>query len=138
MLRKQVEEDPAFPAVVLFAPAPVGAAEPFFQTRWPSARVICDPEYRLYQDLGSPRMTVLGLFNPVLWWKGLKALTKGYRNGKPQGDVWLLGGGLLVASDSRVLWLHRPKNASDIVRPHMVPAVSAVRAGQASEPSPVT
>ena len=109
--------------MVLFAMASVEAVTPWIQRRWPDATVVCDPEAAILQRLGTRRMRGWQLLSPKIWWRAIRATLRGHLLGSPRGgDVWILGAGLLLASEGAVLWHHRSSDPSDIVRPDAVMA----------------
>src|SRR5689334_10576670 len=54
-LKRITAEDPAYPPVLFVAQCGVPETTEFFATRWPAARVVCDPEKTLYYAMGLRR-----------------------------------------------------------------------------------
>lgn len=112
-LRAAVAADKNFPPVLLFALAKPEPARVFFDERWPDVPVVCEASGHFHQDLlGARRMRPWDLLRPRLWRRALAARRKGHRQGSATGDVWRLGGAMLVQG-ARVLWHYQAKDASD-------------------------
>jgi hypothetical protein len=72
-------------------------AEPFFREHGVAdvARV-ADPQARLYEAFGLKRGTVVQLFGPAVWARGLSALAKGHGVGAWVGDPTRMPGAFLI------------------------------------------
>lgn len=112
-LRAAVAADPTLPEVVLFALANQASADAFFAERWPSVAVVCEPTGRFHRDLlGARRMRMWELLRPSLWRRMLQARREGHAQGTPEGDVWRLGGAMLVQGE-RIVWHYQAATAAD-------------------------
>jgi hypothetical protein len=131
-LRAAVAADPSFPAVLLFALQAPEHARTFFDERWPEVPVVCDASGSFHRDLlGAQRMHVWDLLRPTLWRRVWAARRKGHVQGKPQGDVWRLGGALLVQGGA-VVWRFVAKDASAHPDLSAVPRIAAASRGPAA------
>ena len=85
----------------------------FFERLWPEARAVSDPRRSLYRAFGCRRGTLLEMFGPSVWRRGLQAFVKGHRIGLPVGDPWVMPGMVLVRPDGDVVWRHEFVHAGD-------------------------
>jgi hypothetical protein len=88
------------------------SAAPIFEDLWPEARAVSDTTLDLYRAFGIGRGTPGQMFGAGVWKASLRALRKGYKQGKTQGDPWLMPGAFLVVG-ARVIWRHDPSHAGD-------------------------
>lgn len=73
---------------------------------------IADPQRRLYQALELRRGTFLELFGPIVWLRGIQALSKGHGIGIPAGDGFQMPGAFIIRG-SKVVRAFRHAHASD-------------------------
>ena len=102
----------AFPATLFIHRASVEAAETFFASRAPQARVITDPNGDLFAAFGLKRGGLLDLVGPRAFWAALRALRKGNFVGRPTGNETQMPGAFLVRGRT-ILYEHRARNAGD-------------------------
>jgi len=72
-----------------------------------------DTERASYRALGMRRVSPLGFLTPKVmrnFWRALKA---GFRQGRAQGNVWQLGGVLVVRPDGAVAFQYLSSEAGD-------------------------
>ncbi len=84
----------------------------FFDSLWPGARGIADPDKRVYAAFGVERGGMAEMFGPGAIACGIRATMKGNLIGRKQGDPWTLPTFVLV-SENRVLWRHDGRHAGD-------------------------
>lgn len=106
------EADPAFPPVLFTALADPAGAKAFADAYWPEARVVSDPDARLYRALAIPRGRLAQMFGPEVWACGVRAGKKGLGVGRPVGDPWQMPA-FLVVEGGRVTWRYDPRHAGD-------------------------
>jgi hypothetical protein len=95
--------------VAMGSPGEVGT---FVEGLWPGARVISDPEQRLYRAFDVPRAGLGQLLGPKVWACGIRAIAKGHKGSKPVGDVMQMPAFMVLDGDKAV-WRHVPKHAAD-------------------------
>jgi AhpC/TSA antioxidant enzyme len=70
----------------------------------PSVAVLTDPGRTAYDLAGLKRSVMLTLFNPLSLARFVRALVKGFRQGRTAGDLWQQGGALVVRPDGKVTY----------------------------------
>lgn len=85
-----------------------------FTDFWPEARVISDPEKRLYAAFGLKRGNLMQFAGPKVWMATLRAFGRGAGLGRPSGDPLMMSGYFLVEADGRVAWEHVSRHAGDV------------------------
>lgn len=108
--------------VVTFEAAAVAAAHAaYFQYPWP---LLLDPDRQLYQAYGMQRGGVAQVMGPGLWGTYLRLLAQGRRLRRPTGDVYQLGGDVLIDGTGIVRQLYVSETPID--RPTMESIVAWV------------
>jgi hypothetical protein len=111
-LRQAVAADPAYPPVLLVSLASVEANRAFFASRWPDARVVADPQKRVFAAFGRRRGSFRQLFGLRVLARAVGALLRGHGVGRPQGDPAVMPGVFVVRGEA-VLWAHPTRNVAD-------------------------
>ena len=75
--------------------------------------IICDSQKELYGMFDLGRATIANTASPAVLLKGLRAMSKGYRPGIPQGDVMQLPGVFLIDTEGNIRFLYYSKDVSD-------------------------
>jgi len=75
--------------------------------------IIPDPEEHIYRIYGVGSTNILGLANPNVLIRGLKATAKGYKQGKMEGNLWQLPADFIVGKDGRLTLARIGKDVSD-------------------------
>lgn len=91
----------------------------------PTLKVYCDKDRRAYQAAGFKR-GILRTFNPLTVLHYLRAMVRGQRQGKLEGDPWQQGGVLVVGTDGAIAYRYASRVAGDHPPPARV--VKALRA----------
>jgi hypothetical protein len=104
--------DPDYPHVLFVHMGSPSEARDFFDGLWPEARAVSDPDKKIYDAFGLRRGGLGELFGPRIWWRGMRALSKGHGLGRPVGDPLVMPGAFLLRG-SEVLWGYRGKDAAD-------------------------
>ncbi|MGM0417864.1 MAG: peroxiredoxin-like family protein [Thermodesulfobacteriota bacterium] len=76
------------------------------------ADIYIDPSLKSYKAFKLKR----GLFRtlgPVSIYRGLKAMSKGFRQGKSAGDLWQQGGLFIITPENKIAFEHRNSTAGD-------------------------
>lgn len=84
----------------------------FFDTLYPGAHAIADPEGELYQRFSIERGGWRQMFGLPAWLRGIQATLKGHRVNRKIGDPWTLPT-ILVVEDARIVWEFRGRHAGD-------------------------
>ena len=71
-----------------------------------------DPSLEAYRRAGMKR-SVTSVLNPKSALHAMRALRKGQRQGRIQGDNWQQGGTLVVTPDARITYAYRSSEAGD-------------------------
>jgi len=80
--------------------------------------LLSDPTWSTYRVFGFGRAGARTLLlAPRTWWGGFRAVLNGRRPHRPTEDYAELGGDVLLASDGRVAWIRRSRNAADRPQP---------------------
>ena len=124
-LRASAAADPAYPPLLFFFQGSVADGAAFFDTLWPAARAVADPERQFYAGLGLERGGMRAMFGTQTWACGLRAVRKGHFIGRPVGDPWLMPGLFLVDNGGRLLWRHDFAHAGDHPDFRALPALLA-------------
>ena len=111
-LRRTSAADPAWPPVLLVSLASVEANRSFFAQRWPSVRVVADPDQVVFEAFGRRRGSLGQLFGPRVLARAVGALLRGHGVGRPQGDPTVMPG-VFVCRGAAVLWAHRTRDVAD-------------------------
>ena len=75
--------------------------------------IICDPKKELYRQFGLGRGGVSSLASPAVLLRGMRALSRGYTPGIPQGDVMQMPGVFLINTERNIIYSYYSKDASD-------------------------
>jgi hypothetical protein len=98
--------------VLFFFQASAERGQAYFGERWPEARGVADARRWFYKafDIGqaSLRQTVA----PDMMLAGLRAYSKGNRQGATEGDAMQLPGTFLIQGD-QILWQHEYAHVGD-------------------------
>lgn len=78
--------------------------------------IYTDPSLAAYQAAELKR-SLTRTFDPRALGGTIRAFRDGFRQGRPQGDLWQQGGVLVVATDGRVLWQHASDRPGDNASP---------------------
>ena len=93
-----------------------------------------DPSLMTYRLLEFKRGVMDTVLSPKAWANAARALGKGFRQGKVQGDAWQLGGVLVVRPDGSVAYRYASAAAGD--HPPGSDILGALDpSGQVSEPA---
>lgn len=91
-----------------------------------------DPTRAAYRAAGFVR-SVWGTFGPIAIGQVIRGYTRGFRNGRPQGDLHQQGGTLYVRQDGTLAFYHRAHHLGDHARlVEVVDIALAERAGAAA------
>lgn len=74
---------------------------------------LCDPDRVVYRAFGLERGSPGQLFAPAVLARGAAALRAGHRQGRPQGDVWQLGGTFVIDREGLVRAAFPARDAGD-------------------------
>lgn len=96
--------------VGLGAPEQAEAFRKDFDLNFP---IVCDPNLVLFKAYKLKRMGLLQLASPSLMVKGVKAMSQGYRMGKPQGDIYQLPGVFIIDTKGLIRLSHYGKDPAD-------------------------
>jgi hypothetical protein len=111
-LKGRAEGGDGFPPVLFVAMGTPAEVQSFAEGLWPGARVVSDPEQRLYRAFDVPRAGLGQLLGPKVWACGIRAIAKGHLGSKPIGDVMQMPA-FLVLDGTNVVWRHVPRHAAD-------------------------
>ena len=81
------------------------AAKYVERTGWPWPMLV-DPERELYSAYSMKRGSVWAILGPASWWGYLKLILRGRRVRSPAGDVYQLGGDVLIDPSGTVRLHH--------------------------------
>jgi hypothetical protein len=81
------------------------------QTGW-DGPLYTDPSLTVYRAAGLKR-GMTRTFHPFALGGTIRALARGARQGRTQGDPWQQGGVIVVARDGRVRWHHAADHSAD-------------------------
>ncbi len=95
------------------------------ETGWPWPLLV-DTERTLYTAYGLPRGGYWAIWGPASWWGFLKLILKGRRLRPPAGDVYQLGGDVLIDPDGITRFHHVARTPVD--RPPVESILEMVRA----------
>ena len=98
--------------MLLFHSASVEEGDAFFSRAWPEARVVADPDQRVYAGFGLRDGSWWQLLGPRVWLAALRAVAKRHFVGRPRGNVRSMPWVFLVRRDE-VIWQHGPRHAGD-------------------------
>lgn len=98
--------------MLFFEQTDVEKGRELFDTRWPEARVVSDPQRRFYRGFGIERGSVWNVLGPSVWLGSLRALGKGQRPGAVIGDPLQMPG-LILVDQGEILWRHRFRHAGE-------------------------
>ncbi len=101
-----------FLPTVFFFQAEAEKGLDFFNTYWPEARAIADPDHQFYPAFGIQRASLNQMVGPEPLACGVRATLKGNFAGKSTGDVRTMPGMFLVRG-SMVLWEHKFRHIGD-------------------------
>ena len=86
-------------------------------------QIICDPGKELYRVYGLKGSSMLQIFSPELFLKGLRTIGRGYLPGLPRGDPFQLPGVFAIDTGGRIRYGYYSRDPSDY------PAVEAILSG---------
>jgi hypothetical protein len=89
-----------------------------------------DQTRRTYRHLGFTRGPGSTLFSLATLQHALRAMKKGFRQGRTQGDPWQQGGVLVVKAGGEAVWCHASEEAGDLAP--LAEVLSAARRAAAS------
>jgi hypothetical protein len=92
------------------------------QLPWP---LLLDPERRLYNAYGLVQGTATQVLGPGSWWEYMKILARGRKLHRPTGDIYQLGGDVLV-DPAGIIRLHYVSTTS-VDRPELADILAAAR-----------
>lgn len=92
-----------------------------------------DPTLASYRAAGLLR-SVWGTFGPIALGQAVRGYTRGFSNGRPQGDLHQQGGTLYVRQDGIVAYYHRARSLGD--HAPLVDVVDVVLAERAQAAAP--
>jgi hypothetical protein len=98
--------------VIFFYQGTVEDGEEFFRREWPQARAVADRDQLFYKAFGLKRGSLGQLLGPSVWARGIEAMRKGNRAGRPAGDVKMMPGFFLMRGD-QIIWEYKSKNSAD-------------------------
>ncbi len=75
--------------------------------------IVCDPQKDLYRQYGLGRGGVSSLASPAVILRGMRAMSRGYTPGIPQGDVMQMPGVFLIDTGGNIRYSYYSKDASD-------------------------
>ena len=107
-----MEKTAGFPQVLLFAMASVEETGKFFESRWPEARVVSDPERIFYDGFGRGRAGLRDFASPRAIGRYISAMFRGHFPGRPIGSVMVMPG-LFLIRDGAIVWEHEFAHAGD-------------------------
>jgi peroxiredoxin len=110
-LRQLTEAQEDFPAVLFVSEAGATEARAFVRRYWPEARVIADPEAKLYAAFGVG-ISIIKAISPGVFSARRRALAKGHEVGSIDGNAFRMPGAFLVR-DGETVWSHKFKHAAD-------------------------
>lgn len=87
-------------------------AASFVDGLWPEARVVADPDMRLYRDFSIERGGLAEMFGPRAFACGVRTTLRGHTIGRKVGDGWTLPT-YLVVDRGRILWRFDGEHAGD-------------------------
>ncbi|HMW02804.1 MAG TPA: hypothetical protein PKE58_21885 [Acidobacteriota bacterium] len=93
--------------------ADVEAGKPFFESLWPEAQAVSDPERHFYDAFGRKHGTIGQFLSPGALTAGVRALFKGNFIGAPVGDPLVMPGFFLVRKDGQVVWEYLSAHTGD-------------------------
>jgi len=114
-LRVRVADEASFPEVLFVHLGTVEAGERFFESHWPEARAVSDPDKVIYEAFGLGRASLSWVLGLRVWMPGLRALLSGHRIGRVTGDPHWSSGSFLVR-DAVVAWEQRHAHSGDTPR----------------------
>ncbi len=122
--RTELEATGAAVAAVTFE-LPAFAEMYVEETGWPWPFLV-DTDRRAYEAFGMTRGSRLKVFGPNLWWGYIKLLLQGRdKVRKPHGDLYQLGGDVIVDAHGCISYLHCSETPLD--RPTVEELVEALR-----------
>ncbi len=92
-----------------------------------------DPTRAAYRAAGFSR-SVWGTFGPIAIGQLVRGYTRGFTNGRPQGDLHQQGGTLYVRQDGTLAFLHRARHLGDHARLVDIVDVALVERARAVAP----
>lgn len=66
----------------------------------------CDPDKDLYKELGFGQITFGDIMNLMVWRRAMATMKKGHKGGPPKGDIYQMGGVVVLDQDGTVAY-HR-------------------------------
>lgn len=79
--------------------------------------IVCDPQKELYRQYGLGRGGISSLASPAVILRGMRAMSRGYKPGIPQGDAMQMPGVFLIDTNGNIRYSYYSKDASD--HPHV-------------------
>jgi hypothetical protein len=114
-LHEQVRASETFPPLLIVHMGSPEEGERFFESRWPEARAVSDPEKKLYAAFGLGKGKLSQFLGPAIWGAGLRALLGGHGVGLPVGDPAMMSGHFLIR-DGAIVWSHLHANSGETRR----------------------
>lgn len=109
MRARETEIDARGAVLVFVGTGTEAMAAAFARERAHGRPVLVDPERRLFVATGMQRAW-WRIVHPRLLVNAVRALWRGHRQGRVQGDAWQLGGAIVLDRDGRVL--HRQRDGA--------------------------
>lgn len=95
--------------------------------------LLVDRTRESYRAAGLKYPKMWEVTGPKVWWRGLKAVAKGARQGSAKQNYKQLGGTLVIAPGGEVEWTHKSKDSAD-----NAPVDQIVSYLKAASPAPAT
>lgn len=111
-VRAASQRDPDYPDVLFFFQENLEEGQAFFNTHWPRARAVSDPDQFFYKEFGIPAAGILDVVGPRALLSSIRATLKGNLNSWPRGNIWQMPGFFVVLGD-QVVWSHDYSHAGD-------------------------
>lgn len=108
-------------------------AQDFREGQRVGATIWVDPKRSTYRHLGFKRGPGSTLFSLATSRHALRALSKGFFQGKTQGDPWQQGGVLVVGKGGQAVYCYASEEAGDMAP--MKDVLAAARAAAVAAPS---
>ena len=113
--------------VLVVSFTPPAKMRPFLEKHPLPFRTVSDPDRTAYRAFALGRTSVRSFLRPVVLWRYLKGMLRGYGPVKPEDDDLLqLGGDFLIDAQGRLAWAHPSRDPTD--RPSAAELQSAMSA----------
>ena len=87
--------------------------------------IICDPGKFLYKTYGLKGGSMLQIFSPRLFLKGLRSISQGHLPGLRQGDPFQLSGVILIDRQGDIVFRYYSRDPSDYATVEMILGAAA-------------